>query len=106
MFEPNRKPWERRTSYSKAPDYSAKQNVEDVLSGAKKTFKESHYQPAQQDSLKRCSECKFYKKPGNDKSDCDKVIGVIEADGYCDLFIQKDYRKDSTPNIVIEIRNA
>lgn len=80
-------PWQNtRDSQSKGPDYSAKGDVKSLLQGSKKTHSESHYRPAEDDSKMRCSECEYYVKPGQPRSDCRKVIGVIEAEGTCDLY--------------------
>ena len=101
MFQP------KRNSFSKGPDYSAKRDTAAVLSGEKKTFSEAHYRPASQDGKKRCHECKFYQKPGQAESDCAKVIGVIKAEGVCDLWSQRDYSKTSGgTEITVSISHA
>jgi hypothetical protein len=87
--------FQKRTSSTPAPDYSSKGDAAAVASGEKKTFNEAHYRPASQDGKKRCHECKSYLKPGQPESDCAKVISVVKAEGYCDLWSQRDYKEGS-----------
>jgi len=95
----------KRFSLSKAPDYSAKRDTEDVLSGKKKTPSEADYKPASNNSNQRCHECMNYGKPGEPVSDCGVVIGIVKAEGVCDMFCQREYDKPGS-GVVIEIRNA
>lgn len=76
----------KRTSFAKAPDFSAKRDTESVLKGEKKVPTEVDYRQAPVDSKERCHECSFYNKPGSSESDCAKVVGVVRAEGVCDLF--------------------
>lgn len=85
----------KRTSFSKAPDYSAKRETEAVLRGDKKTPNEVDYKPVPTDSRKRCSECVSYLRVGQSESDCSKVIGIVKAEGTCDLWAQRDYADDN-----------
>lgn len=78
---------------SKPHDYSAKKDAEAVLTGKKKTHKEVDYRLGEKDGPRRCHECKSYQKPGQESSDCARVIGVIRAEGTCDLWSQRDYGK-------------
>ncbi len=96
MFRP------RRTSLTPAPDYSAKQQVKEMLS--KKSKEETDYKPASMGSEKRCHECANYMKPGQSESDCRKVIDIVVADGVCDLWQQRDYsEKKTNTEIVISV---
>lgn len=84
----------KRQSFAKGPAH---------LQNSKKTFSEAHYVPAGQDSKKRCHECKFYEHPGNKESSCAKVIGVVSADGVCDLFSQRNYAeadRSASPSVI------
>lgn len=78
-------------SATKGPDYSAKNDAKALIRGEKKTFDEVHYQPAGEDSKRRCHECVSYLKPGQQQSDCAKVISVVQAEGVCDLWKQRNY---------------
>lgn len=96
-------PWmNKRNSLTPAPDYSAKRDVKAFLSGAKKTPSEADYKPASEDSNKRCHECANYGKPGEPEADCGVVVGIVQAEGVCDMFTQRDYSEPG--QIVIEIR--
>lgn len=96
MFRP------RRTSFTKAPDYSTRADVAAVVSGSKKTPTEADYKPASDDSKKRCHECANYGKPGEPEADCSKIVGIVKAEGVCDLFSQRDYTAGGT-EIVIKV---
>lgn len=101
--------FQRRNSLSKAPDYSAKQDTRDVLSGKKKTWPEVEYSPAKQDDPKRCHECVNYLKPGQEKSDCAKVVGVIQAAGVCNLWKQREYNDrpdEAAPAITVTVQSG
>jgi hypothetical protein len=78
-------------SLAPGPDYSAKNDSVALLKGDKKTHKEVDYRLGPQDDKKRCHECKSYQKPGQESSDCARVIGVIQAEGTCDLWSQRSY---------------
>lgn len=96
----------KRTSFSKAPDFSAKRDTESVLKGEKKVPTEVDYRQAPVDSKERCHECLHYSKPGSSESDCAKVVGVVRAEGVCDLFKQgaaPQPATTSTPSMAITI---
>lgn len=99
-------PWElpRRNSLSRGPDYSGKSDVRAVLSGQKKTPSEADYKPASDDSKKRCHECANYGKPGEPEADCGVVVGIVKAEGVCDMFTQRDYSQSG--GLVIEVRGG
>lgn len=86
----------KRTSFTKAPDYSAKADTVSVLKGEKKVPNDPDvdYRPASYTSKDRCSECEFYKRVGQSESDCEKIVGIVKAEGVCDLFKQRDYSQD------------
>lgn len=70
--------------------------------GTKRTPTDVDYKPASDDSKKRCHECMNYGKYGEPEADCGVVVGIVKAEGVCDLFTQRDY---SAPGpITIEIR--
>lgn len=96
----------RKRSFAKGPDFSAKNDTVAVLRGDKKTPTSVDYRAASVDSKKRCHECKFYSKYGSPESDCDKVVGVVKAEGVCDLFAQRDYAPEVKKEqvIAVEIR--
>lgn len=97
----------KRTSFSKAPDFSAKRDTEAVLRGEKKTPTEADYRQAPVDSKNRCHECQHYNKPGSSESDCSKVIGVVRAEGTCDLFAKRtttDSPASTSPSVAVTIQ--
>lgn len=85
----------RRDSLSKGPDYSAKGETVAFLKGIKKAPNEVDYKPVPTDSVKRCHECVSYRKPGQPESDCAKVVGVVKAEGTCDLWKQRSYENEA-----------
>lgn len=98
-------PWlQKRDSPAKGPDYSAKNDTKAVFSGRKVLRSEANYRPAKEDSFKQCSECEYYENPGQPKSSCAKVVGVIDAEGVSDLFRERQGppTKNST-SITIQI---
>lgn len=94
----------RRNSLSKAPDYSAKGDTASLLKGLKRTPSDVDYKPASDDSTKRCHECKNYGKPGQPESDCKRVVGIVKAEGVCDLFAQRSYDDDDGGGIEIRLK--
>lgn len=92
-----------RKSNTRGPDYSAKRDTEAILSGQKKTPSEADYKPATADAKQRCHECKSYSKFGEPESDCKKVVGIVKAEGICDLFSQRDYSDTKEAGVVISI---
>lgn len=97
-------PWQKpRTSFTRGPDYSAKQDAVGLLRGNKKTPSEADYKPATDDSKKRCHECRNYGKPGESESDCGVVVGIVKAEGVCDMWTQRPYDAPSTTEIVIKV---
>lgn len=99
-------PWlSKRTSLTRAPDYSGKRDTEAYLKGSKKSPSEVDYKPASEDSKKRCHECMNYGKPGEPEADCGVVVGIVKAEGVCDLFAQREYKKPDT-GLVIEVRSG
>lgn len=84
----------KRASNTPAPDYSGKAETLAFLRKEKKGQEEADYRPASGDSKKRCHECASYQKPGDKESSCAKVIGVVVAEGVCDLWTQRDYSSD------------
>jgi hypothetical protein len=88
-------PWMTpRTSLTRAPGRE----------GTKRTPSEADYKPASDDSKKRCHECKNYGKYGEPEADCGIVIGIVKAEGVCDMFTQREYT--SNQQIVIEVRGG
>lgn len=79
----------KRTSFAKGPDLSGKNDTLAYLRGDKKTPTEADYRQAPVDSKARCHECQSYQKPGQGESDCARVVGVVKAEGVCDLFSQR-----------------
>lgn len=46
-----------------------------------------NYRPGTEGGTKAtCMECEYYVYPGQEKSICKKVTGVVEAEAVCDLF--------------------
>lgn len=85
-------PWQQpRNSLTRAPGRE----------GTKRTPSDVDYKPASDDSKKRCHECRNYEKYGEPESSCSEVVGIVKAEGICDLFIQRAY---SPQGITIEIR--
>ena len=83
-----------RTSLTRAPGRE----------GTKRTPTEADYKPASEDSKKRCHECRNYGRPGEPESDCGVVVGIVKAEGVCDMFTQRDYSVPSP--VVIEVRGG
>jgi len=95
----------KRFSLSKAPDFSAKRDTEDVLKGTKQTWSDVDYMPAAKNAIKRCSECKFYKRTGQPESDCAKVVGIVKGEGVCDVFAQGEFKStEAKQNMSITIQ--
>lgn len=96
----------RRDSSAKGPDYSAKMDTVAYLKGEKKVPNdpEVDYRQAPYAAKQRCSECKSYKRIGQSESDCEKVVGIVKAEGVCDLFEQRDYDKDPEDDNTITIK--
>lgn len=94
----------KRKSFAKAPDFAAKNDAVAMLKGEKKGPSEVDYRPASRESKDRCSECISYKRKGQSESDCDRVVGIVKAEGVCDLFKQGERAAtESSTSIVIEI---
>lgn len=79
-------PFAPRKSNAPAPSYRAKNDVKAMLTGEKKSQTEVNYMQAPYGSKNRCSECEYYCEPTQKDSPCSKVVGVISADGICDLY--------------------
>lgn len=86
-MHPSQRP--KRTSFTKGPDLTGKLDTLAFLRGEKKTPTEADYRQAPVDSKARCHECQSYQKPGQSESDCAKVVGVVRAEGTCDLFSER-----------------
>ena len=93
-----------RDSQSKATPVAGSKDVMSLLSGKKKTPSDADYKPASSDSTKRCHECMNYGKPGAPESDCGVVIGIVKAEGVCDMFAQREYAQPGT--VTIEIKHG
>lgn len=100
----------RRDSLSRAPDYSTKRDTIAFLKREKQSPSDVDYKPASDDSKKRCHECVNYGKYGQPEADCKKVVGIVKAEGVCDLFRQRKYDDDevgTTPTeVVISVRHG
>lgn len=87
----------KRTSFTKAPDYSGPSDTEAVLSKKKVTPVDADYSPASANARARCIECEYYLQKGKAESDCAKVIGLVVANGTCDLYEQASPKPAPNP---------
>lgn len=97
----------RKVSTVKPRDYSARDDTAAVLKGEKKVPSDVDYRPAPFGSSKQCHECKFYTKFGESESDCKRVVGVVRAEGLCDIWEKRTEEPSGEgpkTTVVIDVR--
>lgn len=64
--------------------YSLSAGVVDMVLTVKQTKSEANYTPKANDPKERCGLCKHFEAP----SECHKVVGIVNTNGWCRLFVR------------------